>query len=326
MSLYKKGLEIESRAKKLKIILNDNEMKKFKEDVSKEEKKEVVEEDKKEDSKKELNVGDIKKYKTDIDKILRLVETSKNVEMEEIPHILDIPIDRVESLAKVLERHDLLDICYPTVGPVELRIKKFSKKKRKKIGEVTDKKEVVKEKQEKKNWKKMLKFKFPSRKIISRVGIVLIILAIVIGSIFLIKMGINNLPSDFEEEVSSSEGDIVVGTAESYFVEEVVTLDMAFSGSGSYYCDVIKSGINTEYWIVDEDEKLITHLDTEDLTVIIKDNSIYTLITTVGSWLESPVTEDTSRPGVKAPELDSADCVTADIDATLFDIEEENIE
>ncbi|MFH1971907.1 MAG: hypothetical protein ABIJ18_00340 [archaeon] len=291
MGLFEKGVEKEKNSIKPRVLVGKNEKKEIKE-------KTVV----KNDSKKE-----VEKYKTDIDRLLSLVHTSKSVNMDKIPNILGIDIVQVEELAKTLEKSGLIEVYYPAMGSPLLRTKGFAKR---------DEKDKTKKKIE---IAKILGSKYVYLSIV-----VLVVVSLIIGSIFLYSFIKKDVKAVVEEDiVEEVVEEVVVGDI---FNEEVVSLEMAFSGSGSYYCDATKSGYNTEYWILDEDEKLITSLGNSDSTVIIKDDTIYTYIESSDTWITSDVTDSTSRPGSSVPDLDSAVCKTFLVNETFFNIEEGKIQ
>ncbi|MBT3985286.1 hypothetical protein HOD38_01035 [archaeon] len=278
MGLFEKGVNKENNKDKPKVVLKDS---------SKE-------------------VSSKKKYKTDIDRLLKLIQTSKSVDIDDVPDILNLDINQIEDLAAILEKKGLIETHYPPVGSVVLRIKGSAKKE-----------ETKKTKSSNKIFKVLTN---------KKVLLGLLVLIIVIGGIFFIKSLIQNAGSgDVEIE---GVADVVeeVEVVEEAFVEEVVELEVAFSGEGSYYCDAMKSGFNTEYWILDTSEKLVTYLGTSDSTVIIKDDNIYTYLESSGIWLSSTVTESTARPGSNVPELDSVECRTYVVEESLFEIEESLIQ
>jgi len=290
MGLFEKGVEKEKSSSKPSVLVG-----KGNKEVSK---KEI---------KKDTSKKDVKKYKTDIDRLLSLVHTSKSVSMDKIPNILGIDIVQVEELAKTLEKSGLIEVHYPAMGSPLLRTKGFAKK---------DDKDKIK--------KKIEIAKILGSKYVYLGIVVLVVVGLIIGSIFLYIFIKKDVKEVVEEDIVEEVVEEVV--VEDVFNEEIVSLEIAFSGSGSYYCDVSKAGYNTEYWILDEDEKLITHLGNSDSTVIIKDDIIYTYIESSDTWITSDVTGDTSRPGSNVPELDSADCKTFLVNETFFVIEEGKIQ
>jgi len=224
--------------------------------------------------------------------------------VEDIPSILNIDVIQVDNLAKTLEKAGLIEIHYPTVGSPILRVKGYTKKNR--------------NKKEKKKLK-IAKF-FDSKKLFLIIGIAIVLL-IVVGGVLVVSNMIKNIEKEeiVVEEVVEEE------VVEVEIVEEIASLEMAFSGNGSYYCDVTKSGFDAEYWILDDKEKIITKLGTEDSIVIIKDEFIYTYILSSNTWLKTAVNENTARPGVKVPELDIASCKTYLVEESLFEIPSELI-
>ena len=283
MGLFEKGVNKENNKDKPKVVLKDRS---------------------KEVSPKEGSSN--KKYKTDIDRLLKLIQTSKSVDIDDVPDILNLDVSQIEDLAAILEKKGLIEIHYPPVGSVVLRIKGSAKKE-----------------ETKKTKKTNNMFKVLTNK---KVLLGLLVLIIVIGGVFLITSLIKNAGSDSVEIEGVADVVEEVEVVEEAFVEEVVELEVAFSGEGSYYCDAMKSGINTEYWILDSSEKIITYLGTSDSTVIIKDDNIYTYLESSGIWLSSSVTDSTARPGSNVPELDSVECRTYLVEESLFEIEESLIQ
>lgn len=107
MGLFEKGLEKESVKAKSKVILGRTA-----------EKARV--ETKQENS----------NYKTDIDRLLKLVQNSKSIEINKISDILDLKLEQVEEFARILENNKLIEIYYPPMGSAVLRIKDSNRKER----------------------------------------------------------------------------------------------------------------------------------------------------------------------------------------------------
>lgn len=63
------------------------------------------------------------KISTKVDEMLRIIEREKQVSIAELSKRMRIPEELIESWAKVLEDHDLIELNYPTVGSPILRIK-----------------------------------------------------------------------------------------------------------------------------------------------------------------------------------------------------------
>ncbi len=60
---------------------------------------------------------------TKIDEMLRIIEKNKSISISKLSKKLNMPVEIIESWAKILEDHDLIDISYPTVGSPILKIK-----------------------------------------------------------------------------------------------------------------------------------------------------------------------------------------------------------
>ncbi len=63
-------------------------------------------------------------YKTDIDKLLDLVNEKERISVDEVGGIFGIGKEEAEQWGKILKDQGLITLYYPTVGDVELRIKK----------------------------------------------------------------------------------------------------------------------------------------------------------------------------------------------------------
>lgn len=63
-------------------------------------------------------------YSTDIDKLLDLVNDRKKLTIVEVSGIFDISKKEAEEWGKILKDEGLISLYYPTVGDVELRVKK----------------------------------------------------------------------------------------------------------------------------------------------------------------------------------------------------------
>ncbi len=88
--------------------------------------------------KKEQRVSDIKteiatkkivfdagsSFKTDIDKLLDLVNEKEKISVDEVGGIFGISKEEAEQWGKILKDQDLITLYYPTVGDAELRCKK----------------------------------------------------------------------------------------------------------------------------------------------------------------------------------------------------------
>ena len=63
------------------------------------------------------------KIETDIDSVLKIVEKRGSIDIDMIKKELMIPEDKIEEWAKILEKHELLELHYPTFGKPKLRKK-----------------------------------------------------------------------------------------------------------------------------------------------------------------------------------------------------------
>lgn len=63
------------------------------------------------------------KVETDVDNILKIVEKKGSIDIDEIEKKLMIPEEKIEEWGKILEKHDLLELYYPSFGKAKLRKK-----------------------------------------------------------------------------------------------------------------------------------------------------------------------------------------------------------
>jgi len=75
-------------------------------------------------TKKESSTDSGFSYKTDIDKLLDLVNEKEKISVNEIGSIFNISKEEAEQWGKILKEQGLINLYYPTVGEVELRRKK----------------------------------------------------------------------------------------------------------------------------------------------------------------------------------------------------------
>jgi len=73
---------------------------------------------------KETTVNIASSYKTDIDKLLDLVNEKEKLSVDEVGSIFGISKEEAEEWGKILKDEGLITLYYPTVGDVELRSKK----------------------------------------------------------------------------------------------------------------------------------------------------------------------------------------------------------
>lgn len=62
-----------------------------------------------------------KEFETDMDLLLEIVESKNIVKISDAAKFFKTDLKKIESLAKILEEHSLLQIHYPTFGEIELR-------------------------------------------------------------------------------------------------------------------------------------------------------------------------------------------------------------
>jgi hypothetical protein len=72
--------------------------------------------------------GLIDMVETDIDKLIKIIDKKKAINIGDLSKELNISIDRVESWAKILEDHGLIEIEYPIIGLPKLRKKTWKEK------------------------------------------------------------------------------------------------------------------------------------------------------------------------------------------------------
>ncbi|MFH1978464.1 MAG: hypothetical protein ABIJ92_04005 [Candidatus Aenigmatarchaeota archaeon] len=78
--------------------------------------------------------GHIEGYiETNVDKLLHIIEKEKSVGLEAAASRLKVDKKRLEKWAEILESHGLVDLHYPVMGKVVIRIKGYKPKRGKKI-------------------------------------------------------------------------------------------------------------------------------------------------------------------------------------------------
>ena len=75
----------------------------------------------------------LKKYQTELDLLLEIINQKKSIGMSEIQRIFSVPKDLAEEWGRILEEHGLIKLYYPALGDPLFRTNSFIEIKKRKV-------------------------------------------------------------------------------------------------------------------------------------------------------------------------------------------------